>query len=227
MLRVAYREAAEVETTEVDAYLVEGEEVLSLRHPQQGLIFRKRDIPISAFMLVWTSFAAFWTIGATAMGGPFGLFGLPFLGVGLYMLLGRHFMNAKKRKDTVYALTNHRLLIKAAGSLTSLPLENLASINLTESGDDGGTITIPRAHPTTPTPTANLGGHEIHLESGVREFYGAILEAKKRAKEPAPKAEPVVQTRVEEEAKMVEANAEEEVIEAEAPATPLHREFER
>ena len=100
-----------------DAYLDRGERLLWEGEPAAGLRFRASDLPVSFFGLFFFGFAVFWTYmasGAMSMPGGFGyifpLFGLPFLTVGFYLLVGRFFWDSYVRSKTRYALTNKRAI---------------------------------------------------------------------------------------------------------------------
>ena len=65
------------------------------------------------FSLMWGGFSFFWEYEAVKSGGPlfFDLWGVPFLLVGLYMIVGRFFYEAMLRSRTYYGLTNQRVII--------------------------------------------------------------------------------------------------------------------
>ena len=100
-------------------YLDRGERILWEGAPAGGLRFRASDLPLSLFGAFFFSFACFWVYMASTMGGGapgafgliFPLFGLPFIAVGLYLLVGRFFWGAYKRGRTRYALTEKRAII--------------------------------------------------------------------------------------------------------------------
>ena len=112
--------------------------------PMQGVMFRPTDLLMVPFSLLWGGFACFWTFAATATGGCFGLFGIPFVLVGLYMVFGRFWADAKERANTFYAVTSERVIINS-GLFTqkrrSLPLQTLADFTL-EAVDAQGRGTI-------------------------------------------------------------------------------------
>src|ERR1043165_109328 len=83
-------------------YLQPGEQLLWTGRPKGGVLFRKSDIFVIPFSILWGGFAIFWEIMAAS--GPFffWLWGIPFVIVGLYLMIGRFFYDAKKREATVY-----------------------------------------------------------------------------------------------------------------------------
>lgn len=72
----------------------------------------RAQVPLLLFGVPWTAFAVFWVVGATQAAGSFGLFGVPFVLVGAFMLSAplRAYRGASK---TIYALTNRRALVIA------------------------------------------------------------------------------------------------------------------
>lgn len=134
-------------------YLFQGERILWSGQPKQGIAFNRSDIIAIPFSLMWGGFAIFWNFGVwtsfpntgTADDWFFKLWGLPFLAVGLYLIVGRFFYDAWVRKRSFYAVTNERVLIlRSSGSskLTSREIQSLPMLEFTESGDGTGTITF-------------------------------------------------------------------------------------
>ncbi len=106
-------------------YLDEGEKLLWTGQPEPGLRFRGANVVKSVFGLFFLGFSVFWVVmamtitgaGAGAfgtMGLVFPLFGLPFVAVGLYLVVGHFFWEAYVRKHTRYALTGKRAFIATA-----------------------------------------------------------------------------------------------------------------
>ena len=97
-----------------DPYLDEGETLLWEGRPSRRLfILTRADIFLIPFSLFWGGFALFWNLAAWGMGAPFffRLFGMPFLLIGAYIMVGRFFIDQHIRKHTVYALTTKRAFI--------------------------------------------------------------------------------------------------------------------
>ncbi len=94
--------------------------------------------PMEAFLaLFFVGFSLFWMWQAMAAPGPFWMFGLLFLGVGLYNLVGQHFWKAHLRKSTFYTLTDKRAFIAkktAMGqkSLKSYPIRADTALSIEE-----------------------------------------------------------------------------------------------
>ena len=48
-----------------------------------------KNLTMIPFGVFYLAFALFWTISASSAGGFFGVFGLPFIAVGMYRCLGK------------------------------------------------------------------------------------------------------------------------------------------
>ena len=85
------------------------EHILWHGKPEPGTVLSSQDVFMIPFSLLWCGFAVFWTVGAAKAGGTFGLFGVPFLLMGLYMVFGRLVHAAYLRKNSYYVITNKRI----------------------------------------------------------------------------------------------------------------------
>ena len=56
------------------------------------------------------------TVTAASSGGPFFFwaFGLPFVAVGMYMVAGRFWVDARLRARMTYAVTNERVILRSS-----------------------------------------------------------------------------------------------------------------
>lgn len=92
-------------------YLVSGEYVLWRGCPGKGKLLSKSDVFLIPFSIFWCGFAVFWELGVLKNGvGPFALFGIPFICVGIYIVIGRFFHLAWLRKRTRYVITNLKII---------------------------------------------------------------------------------------------------------------------
>ncbi|NPA27139.1 MAG: PH domain-containing protein [Chloroflexi bacterium] len=135
-----------------------GERLLWVGQPKPGIWLRPSDGFRFAFGLVWLCFSLFWEASALAMAFQakakgqgdfvvwiFPLFGLPFVLIGLYWVVGQFWMDAWRRARTCYGVTDRRILILSPSLwkgriLKSLDLASLGEITLHERGDGYGTI---------------------------------------------------------------------------------------
>lgn len=90
-------------------------------------------IPFGIFFL---GFAIFWTVSASAAGGFFGLFGLPFIVVGAYLVFGKNVVG----KKTYYVITNKRIYRSQAGRVDMVDLTNLPPMRVVAHNGGAGSI---------------------------------------------------------------------------------------
>jgi len=124
-----------------------GERLLWTGAPRQGLLFRPSDALMVPFSLLWGGFAIFWETSVLAMRGPlfFAIWGVPFVLVGLYMIVGRFFVDALVRARTIYALTDRRAIIVSglrSPTVRSVELARIPELGLAERANGTGTITF-------------------------------------------------------------------------------------
>jgi hypothetical protein len=111
------------------------------------LLLRSSDALLIPFSLLWAGFAVFWEASVVRSGAPFffKLWGVPFVLVGIYIVLGRFFVDARQRQRTVYGVTNQRIVIIAGlfgRSIQSLDLNALPGLSLDEKASGQGTISF-------------------------------------------------------------------------------------
>lgn len=135
-----------VETT-LSTELSRSEKLLWSGRPRQGVYLGPKDLLLIPFSLMWGGFACFWEFSVVTSGAPvfFELWGIPFVLIGLYLIVGRFFFDAKLRSTTYYGLSNERVIIVAgvfSRKVKSLQLRTLSDVSLSESKDGVGTITF-------------------------------------------------------------------------------------
>ncbi|MGB1234415.1 MAG: hypothetical protein ACPG5U_01625 [Planktomarina sp.] len=143
---------------DLSRYLAKGERLLWQGKPDSSvLVTGPQDIVLIPFSLAWGGFALFWNISVWNMGAPFffKIFGLPFLIVGAYMVFGRFFFSAYKRKDTQYAITNIRALIIKRGVLKEMPIT--PSLGITSKSGTSGSITLGKVTPALRGSHTSMG----------------------------------------------------------------------
>ncbi len=183
--------------TVVAASLDADERLLWAGQPRQGVRLRAQDALQIPFSLLWGGFALFWeyqalTIAAKAPGPTavvFPLFGLPFVLIGLYLIFGRFFVDARSRARTFYGVTNERVLIISglfAAQTKSLPLRSLGELTLTQHADGSGTLSFGSAplrafaHPAGSWPGADRSlPPSFDMIARVKDVYDIIRTAQK------------------------------------------------
>jgi hypothetical protein len=117
-----------------------GERVLWVGVPRQGLFLRLSDLFVVPFSLVWAGIAVLWTVSATIAGAPlvFTLWGCMFVAFGTYFVVGRFFVDAWRRKGTIYVLTDQRLVEQSRRTELWTPLSQLGVVEyIAHSGGRG------------------------------------------------------------------------------------------
>ena len=137
---------------EIKAQLSSDEKVLWAGQPRQGVIVRGADAFMIPFSLMWGGFAIFWEATVLKSDAPvfFALWGIPFVLIGLYLIVGRFFFEAKQRTHTFYAVTNERILIISGvfnRKVKSINLRTLSDLSLSEGKGDEGTISFGGSSP--------------------------------------------------------------------------------
>lgn len=99
------------------------------------------------FSLLWAGFAIFWEINVLSNGAPFsfGIWGIPFVLFGLYLVFGRLFVARREAQHTTYAITDRRILVHGGAlrrTFTAIELAQLPEAQLDEASGGIGTITF-------------------------------------------------------------------------------------
>lgn len=137
---------------ELRSELSAGEQPLWWGRPRQGLVLRRSDVFAIPFSLLWCGGTVLWEYSVASKDAPpiFVLWGLPFIAVGLYLVVGRFFVDAKQRESTYYAVTAERVLI-VSGLFTrkvqSLNLRTLSQVTLIGRPSGEGTIAFGPMNP--------------------------------------------------------------------------------
>jgi len=173
-------------TTSMQFSLDRGERQLWAGVPRRGLFLRSSDvgaIPFSVFVAV---FVYVWE-GQVLHDGNWALaiFGIPFVGVGFYLLIGRFWGDAWRRARTTYAVTNDRIIINSPGvfrpTSESLTLRLLSDVTLDERKDGSGTIVFGRGAAAF-TKVRRRGAREypaLDMIPDARRVYVLIREAQR------------------------------------------------
>ena len=127
------REAYDGGIDRFSQYLMSGESILWQGESQKGggLKVNAGGAFKNMFAVFWLAFAIFWTLTATFSGGLFGLFGVPFILIGIFLLRG----NGGKK---YYAITDRRVLTKKR--LNSEYLNRISNINFIEGNNNIGSV---------------------------------------------------------------------------------------
>jgi len=132
--------------------LLREEKVIWRGRPKQGFMLTSRDAVLIPVSLVWCGFIIFWE--SSVLRNPNApifmvLFGGLFLLIGLFLTVGRFFVDAWIRARVFYALTDRRILIlrsRPSIKFQSVSLDRLPEATLDETSQGRGSI---RFGPTT------------------------------------------------------------------------------
>jgi hypothetical protein len=133
-------------TTDLSERLLTGEAIVWSGKPRQGFCLTGRDWLMIPFSLMWGGFAVFWETTVLAQPqAPFimKIWGIPFVLIGLYLIVGRFLLDAWVRNGTHYAVTDRRILISRSGpfrKFTALSLDRLPDTSLSQGPNGTGTI---------------------------------------------------------------------------------------
>ena len=175
---------------EITRVLDSGESLLWSGAPRRGLLLRPTDLFMIPFSLLGGGFAIFWEASVLRSNAPpiFSLWGIPFVLVGLYMILGRFFVDARIRAKTFYGLTSRRAIILSGRNTNSLPLRTLSDISLQERPDRSGTILLGRPQPYSAWSygmrwpgTSQYFTAMFEMIPEARSVYDQLLEAQRAA----------------------------------------------
>jgi hypothetical protein len=179
----------------IQAELDTDEKLLWVGMPKQGLMLQASDTFMIPFSLVWGGFALFWETMALSIpsdkAGPvsiiFPLFGLPFVLIGLYIMVGRFFYDAKKRSKTFYGLTNKRVIILSnlfGKTLNSLNLKNIDEISIVEKANGSGTIILGKDNAVRskfPSRGNTVSAPELEMIDNAKQVYNLIRQQQTQA----------------------------------------------
>lgn len=125
----------------VRPYILNDEHILWRGKPEKGNVITGREVGVMLFSILWLSFTVFWEITAIKSGTLIMiLWGLPFVGVGLYLSVGRLFRAAYLRNKTFYVITNKKIIVKCGKRITLHDGRDLPPMNVEIHRNGNGTI---------------------------------------------------------------------------------------
>jgi hypothetical protein len=173
---------------ELQHELMPEEKLLWSGRPKGGILLRGEDTFLIPFTVLWFGFAIFWETTAISGGAPFffGLWGIPFILIGFYMAIGRFFYDKINRENTIYGITNNRVIIKSGvfkRDVQSLNIHILFNLSINEKNDGTGTIKLDADNKASPFsfnipgwPGAPKPTPALEFITEVRSVYNLILK---------------------------------------------------
>jgi len=182
---------------ELRSHLDSGEKLLWAGRPAQGMVLTPRDWAAIPNGVAWLSVAVyiFWPTKAPEplkSPVPFALFvamGLLFIGIGIYLLIGRFFADRLYRSRLIYGITDRRAIIISGlrrRSVQSIYLSSLSALTLEERRDGSGTIYF-GDQPSYLRGASGIGflqgfGTQFFRIADVKQVYAIVHEAMQRQK---------------------------------------------
>lgn len=160
--------------------------------PQQGMRLRTGDIFMIPFSLLWGGFVFFWEYTVLNTGNApvfMMLWGVPFVLVGIYLVIGRFIVDSYQRSCTYYAVTDQRALIVCGvfnRQVQGISLQNLNELKLTERVDGSGDIVFGPANPMYGWCSMSWPGMDkkiapmFEFVENVRQVYDVIQRAQRK-----------------------------------------------
>ena len=151
---------------EIKGHLVEGETVLWHGQPDINYYFRKEDIYIMPFGGFWMIMLMIPLFSFDRFNATMMTYYLPFIAIGVYMVLGRFILGKILKPKTFYTITNKRILFFQKSSKVNqifIALEDISSIELQKNKNDTGSIIIKTHLKNTTIFLMNFGSFQNHL----------------------------------------------------------------
>ncbi|MBQ8000303.1 MAG: hypothetical protein IJ298_03690 [Ruminococcus sp.] len=124
-------------------HLTDGERILWKGKAQQGNMLTLYDLWVIPFSVFWTGMVCYFGYNIISSGAYFLLLPLVlFLAVGLYMTFGRFILISYARKNTLYVITNKRIIRRRFGKVSTVDIFALPCMNTRVCKDSNGYIQL-------------------------------------------------------------------------------------
>jgi uncharacterized membrane protein len=139
----------------VERHLSSGEHIAWVGRPDPAKHFTRGDVFLVPFSIMWGGFSIFWEASAITGGaGPFfALWGIPFVVIGLYFIFGRFIYKARRKRRTIYAVTNRRVMTIVRGrhdeSVDATYLRSIPTISTSADSKGRGSAEFGLSSPMT------------------------------------------------------------------------------
>jgi hypothetical protein len=129
----------------VETSLLPGERIVWDGRPLRHRVFRRTDVLLVPFSLLWCGFVVFGVRGVLSSGAPFflALWVAAFLLIVLYVVAGRFVVRVVSSRRTRYTITDRRVLVYSGwsgGRLRTAYLNSLPPPVITEEPDGSGSL---------------------------------------------------------------------------------------
>lgn len=126
----------------IRGYLTDNEYVLWKGKPEKGNLISGRDLILLPFSIFWLGFSLFWELMVikTTNSVFMIIWGLPFIAIGIYLLVGRFIFSCLQKNKTYYVITNKRIIIKKGNKLQLFDSKDIPAMNITIHRSGNATI---------------------------------------------------------------------------------------
>jgi hypothetical protein len=134
----------------LQAHLRADEQLLWHGVPDQRVWLAPADAFLIPFSVMWCAFAVFWESSAVTGGGPVfaELWGVPFIVIGVYYVVGRFAYKRYRKGRTAYGITSQRAMITDPRSFSDMPLQHQpVTVRRTRDGRHASVLFGPAAGP--------------------------------------------------------------------------------
>jgi uncharacterized membrane protein len=130
----------------VERHLSSAEQIEWLGRPDPSKHFTQGDVFLVPFSIMWGGFSIFWesSVISSDAGPLFALWGIPFVVIGLYFIFGRFIYKARRKRRTIYAVTNRRVMTIVRGrhdeSVDATYLRSIPNISTSAASKGRGSV---------------------------------------------------------------------------------------
>ena len=122
-------------------YIVPGESILWKGKPEKGNLFTSRELVMIPFSLMFCGFSVFWEYMALQTKQLFPvIWGIPFVCIGLYLLIGRFLHAAFLRNKTFYVITTKKIIVKKGRKISMYDGRDLPPMEVEIHKNGNGTV---------------------------------------------------------------------------------------
>lgn len=125
-----------------ESFIGMDEYILWSGKPSRIHLFNGQDLIMIPFALFWLSFSLFWEwqVIQSRQSIILCVWGIPFVMIGVYLLLIRPFYQASVTRRTYYAITNKQLMIKQGEKISFYTASQLPPFSLKVHRDGTGSL---------------------------------------------------------------------------------------
>lgn len=176
-------------TVVVQQHLTPVEKLLWSGQPPSGMLFGPIDVFMVPFSITWALLSIALEARVLSSSGIAAtlLLGVPLTLIGFYLMFGRFIVDAKRRNNTFYGITNERVIVVSGlvnQSVKAMDVRTLTNVSITETANGWGTVTFgpPKAQNGRLPGVSGVGDSKALVFEEVprvRDIYASIQEAQR------------------------------------------------